>query len=159
MTSKSALAALAVLFMLQPASAEITPPTKAPPPVEIPAAPADLATADVATIRNMIIGQIDAFRKDDAEKAFSFAAPKIREIFRTPEIFLHMVRKSYKSVYRPQTYKFRTIRRIDGKIVQPVTLVGPSGITETALYIMERQPAGDWRIGACIMAQEPGHET
>lgn len=147
MTLKSALIALAVVFMMQPASAEI--PTK----------PAELATEDVAAIRNMIIGQIDAFRKDDAEKAFSFAAPKIREIFRTPEVFLHMVRKSYKSVYRPRTYEFRTIQSIDGKVVQPLIVVGPSGITETALYIMEIQPDGSWRIGACIMAQEPGHET
>lgn len=147
MKVKSALAALAVVFALQPALAEI------------PTAPANLATEDVATIRNMIIGQIDAFRKDDAEKAFSFAAPKIREIFRTPEVFLHMVRKSYQSVYRPQNYEFRTIQRIDGNVVQPVTVVGPSGITETALYIMEIQPDGSWRIGACIMAQEPGQKT
>jgi len=147
MKVKSVLAALAVVFALQPALAEI------------PTAPANLATEDVATIRNMIIGQIDAFRKDDAEKAFSFAAPKIREIFRTPEVFLHMVRKSYQSVYRPQKYEFRTIQRIDGNVVQPVTVVGPSGITETALYIMEIQPDGSWRIGACIMAQEPGQKT
>lgn len=151
MILKSILAVFAVVFMLQPAAAKIS--------GEIPTAPANLATEDVAAIRNMIIGQIDAFRKDDAEKAFSFAAPKIKEIFRTPEVFLHMVRKSYQSVYRPRTYKFRTIQSIDGKVVQPVTVVGPTGITETALYIMEIQPDGSWRIGACIMAQEPGHET
>jgi hypothetical protein len=155
MISKSILAVFIVVFMLQPAAAE----NPVENPAEIPTAPANLATEDVAAIRNMIIGQIDAFRKDDAEKAFSFAAPKIKKIFRTPEVFLHMVRKSYQSVYRPRTYKFRTIRSIDGKVVQPVTLVGPSGITETALYIMELQPDGSWRIGACIMAQEPGHET
>jgi hypothetical protein len=70
-----------------------------------------------------------------------------------------MVRKSYKSVYRPQKFDFRTIQRIDGKVVQPVTVIGPSGVTETALYIMEIQPDGTWRIGACIMAQEPGNDT
>lgn len=147
MMFKSALAVLAVVFLLQPAAAEI------------PTAPANLPTEDVAAIRNMIIGQIDAFRKDDAVKAFSFAAPKLKEIFRTPEIFLHMVRKSYKSVYRPRTYSFQTLQRIDGKVVQPLTVVGPSGITETALYIMEVQPDGSWRIEACIMAQASGHKT
>ncbi|CAN0600098.1 unnamed protein product, partial [Laminaria digitata] len=123
---KTALAMLLVVFTLQPAAAKI------------PTAPADLAIEDVATIRNMIIGQLDAFKRDDAETAFSFAAPKIKQIFRTPEIFLHMVRKSYQAVYRPQSYSFRTLQRIDGKIVQPVTIVGPSDITETALYIIER---------------------
>ena len=144
---KSSLAMLAVVFMLQPASAQI------------PTAPANLAAEDVADIRNLIIGQIDAFRKDDAEKAFSFAAPELKKIFRTPDVFLYMVRKSYKSVYRPQKFDFRAIQRIDGKVVQPVTVIGPSGVTETALYIMEIQPDGTWRIGACIMAQEPGNDT
>ena len=149
---RSAFAVLAVVLMLQPASAEspgVTPPVGAH----------GVATQDIAEIRNMIIGQIAAFREDDAEKAFSFAAPEIRKIFRTPEMFLYMVRKSYQAVYRPRKYEFRTIRNIDGKVVQPVTLVGPSGVTETALYIMELQPDGTWRIGACIMAQEPGNET
>lgn len=138
--------------MLQPASAEspgVTPPVGAQ----------SVATQDIAEIRNMIIGQIAAFREDDAEKAFSFAAPEIRKIFRTPEMFLYMVRKSYQAVYRPRKYEFRTIRNIDGKVVQPVTIVGPTGVTETALYIMEKQPDGTWRIGACIMAREPGSET
>lgn len=147
MIFRSTLAALAVVFMLQPAAAEI------------PASPANLPTGDVAAIRNIIIDQIAAFRKDDAAKAFSYAAPRLREIFRTPEIFLHMVKKSYQAVYRPRSYEFQTIRSIDDKVVQPVTVIGPSGITETALYIMEIQPDGSWRIGACIMAKEPGHET
>ena len=147
MTLKLTLALLASLFILQPASAEIH------------VKPVELATEDVAAIRNIIIGQINAFQKDDAQKAFSYASPRIKERFQTPETFLHMVRKSYQSVYRPQTYKFLTIQNFDRKIVQPVTVIGRSGITETALYIMEVQPDGSWRIGACIIAPEPGHAT
>jgi len=51
------------------------------------------------------------------------------------------------------------IQRIDGKIVQPFAVVGPSGVAETALYIMEPQSDGSWKIGACIMAREPGEDT
>ena len=152
MLFRSTFAIFTVVFLLQPALA------KTPPASPNPATPG-IATEDIAEIRNMIIGQISAFRDDDAEKAFSFAAPEIRKIFRTPEMFLYMVRKSYRAVYRPQKYEFRTIRKIDGKVVQPVTILGPSGVTETALYIMALQPDGTWRIGACIMAQEPGSET
>jgi len=121
--------------------------------------PAELPTEDVANIRNIILRQLNAFRDDDAEKAFSYAAPEIRRIFKTPEMFLHMVRKSYQSVYRPQSFAFKTIKRIDGNIVQPLAVVGPSGVSETALYIMEQQPDGSWKIGACIMAREPGKDT
>ncbi len=121
--------------------------------------PAELPTEDVADIRNIILRQLNAFRDDDAEKAFSYAAPEIRRIFKTPEMFLHMVRKSYQSVYRPQSFAFKTIKRIDGNIVQPLAVIGPSGVSETALYIMEQQPDGSWKIGACIMAREPGKDT
>ena len=126
---------------------------------DTPVAPAQLPAGDVAEIRNIIVGQLDAFKSDDAEKAFSFAAPNIRKIFGTAEIFLHMVRKSYQSVYRPRSFEFRPIQRIDGKIVQPLAVVGPSGVAETALYIMESQSDGSWKIGACIMAREPGEDT
>lgn len=147
---KTFLLSLALLFGLiaTPARAE---------PVDV--QPAGLQAADVADIRNIILGQLDAFREDDAEKAFSYAAPQIRRIFKTPDIFLHMVRKSYRSVYRPQSFEFRPIQRIDGNIVQPLAVVGPTGVSETALYIMEPQPDGTWKIGACIMAREPGKDT
>jgi len=155
MRLRCAFAALAVACGLQPAAAApLSPPTP-----EIPTAPANLPARDIAEIRNIIIGQLDAFKADDAEKAFSFAAPNIRRIFRTPEIFLHMVRKSYQSVYRPQSFEFRPVQRIDGNVVQPLAVVGPSGISETALYVMEAQPDGSWKIGACILAQEPGEDT
>ena len=121
--------------------------------------PAGIKAEDVAKIRNIILGQLDAFREDDAEKAFSFAAPQIQEIFKTPETFLHMVRKAYRSVYRPQSFEFRGTQRIYGNIVQPLEVIGPTGVSETALYVMEEQPDGTWKIGACIMAQEPGKNT
>ena len=53
---------------------------------DTPVAPAQLPTEDVAQIRNIIVGQLDAFKSDDAEKAFSFAAPNVRKIFRTAEV-------------------------------------------------------------------------
>lgn len=121
--------------------------------------PLRLPDADIAAIRNAILKQIEAFGRDDAETAFSFASPGIRKLFGTPEIFLHMVRKTYPSVYRPDRFGFRPLQLINDKIVQPVAIVGPTGVPETALYIMERQPDGVWKIGACIMAREPGEDT
>ncbi len=74
-------------------------------------------------------------------------------------MFLYIVRKSYPSVYRPRSHTFRPLIEIDGKIVQLVLLVGPTGIEETALYVMEKQPDGAWKIAACIMAQPGGKDT
>ena len=126
-------------------------------PVMVP--PAVLETEDLAKIRNVILRQLDAFRIDDADKAFSFATPQIQQVFKTAEIFLHTVRRSYRSVYRPRFFEFRDTQHIEGNIVQPLTVVGSTGVPETALYIMKLQPDGTWKIGACIMVPEPGKDT
>ena len=107
-------------------------------------------------IRSVIDQQIDAFKRDDATGAYSFAAPSIQQIFPSAEIFMQMVRQGYQPVYRPRSFEFDELTEIDGKIVQPVRVVGPDGVPVTALYIMERQPDGSWKIGGCVLTQGPG---
>ena len=107
--------------------------------------------ADGAAIREIIDSQISAFRRDDGETAFSFAAPSIRHMFGTVENFMDMVRGGYRPVYRPQAYRFGAITIIDGMIVQKVHIVGPDGHAVTAFYIMEKQPDGTWRIAGCSL--------
>ncbi len=107
--------------------------------------------ADSAAIRGVIDSQIEAFRRDDGETAFSFAAPSIRHMFGTVENFMGMVRGGYRPVYRPQSYRFGAITIIDGLIVQKVHIVGPDGRAVTAFYMMEKQPDGTWRIAGCSL--------
>ncbi len=115
----------------------------------------DIEGADVQGIRRIIERQIDAFKRDDAAGAYSFASPKIRKIFPTAEIFMRMVRQGYQPVYRPRSISFDELTRIDGKLVQVVRVVGPDGVPVTALYIMERQPDESWRIGGCVLTRAP----
>ncbi len=119
-------------------------------------AQADMEAADVQGIRRVIEQQIDAFKRDDGNRAFSFAAPAIRKIFPTAEIFMRMVRQKYQPVYRPRSFAFDALTRIDGRLVQPMRVVGPDGVPVTALYIMERQPDGSWKIGGCVLTREAG---
>ena len=56
---------------------------------------ADLSPADRDTIRGVIQGQVDAFRRDDGGAAFGYASPEIQEMFGTPDIFMDMVRQGY----------------------------------------------------------------
>jgi hypothetical protein len=102
-----------------------------------------------AEIRDIITRQIDAFRMDDAETAFSLAAPGIRRTFITPERFMIMVRAGYQAVYRPRVVEFRDIVSFEDKWVQAVYVVGPDGVPVIALYPMERQADGRWLIGGC----------
>ena len=114
-------------------------------------AQADLSAADRMAIQGVITRQIDAFRHDDAEAAFAFASPGIQMQFNTPDRFLDMVRRAYPAVHRPRTVEFTGLRLGEGGIVQEVELVGPDGALQLALYSMERDAAGTWRISGCAL--------
>lgn len=115
--------------------------------------------ADSAAIRAVIEGQIAAFRRDDGEAAFGFAAPAIRRQFGTVDIFMDMVRGGYGAVYRPQTYRLGALAVIDDLIVQKVHIVGPDGRAVTAFYIMEKQADGSWRIAGCSLGAAEERST
>ncbi len=121
-------------------------------------AQASLAPADARAVREVIEAQIDAFRKDDAAKAFSLATPGIRESFGSPERFIEMVRSSYAAVYRPSSVAFEAPVVLEGQVVQPVRLTDAQGRAWIALYPMQRQPDGQWRTNGCQLARLPGQQ-
>ena len=114
---------------------------------------AALSQADRDTIRSVITSQLDAFRRDDAPGAYAEAAPGIRRLFPTPDIFLEMVRRGYPPVYRPRSAEFTSLATEDGQLVQRVEIVGPDGEAHIALYTMEREPDGTWRIAGCVLTE------
>ena len=105
---------------------------------------------DAAAVRKVIEAQIDAFRKDDAPRAFSYATPGIRMTFGTAENFMAMVRSQYAAVYRPRTVAFDApIAITDDELMQPVRLTDAQGVAWRALYPMERGADGVWRTNGC----------
>jgi len=123
----------------------------------LPAGAQTPSQADRAEFQRIITEQIAAFRADDGETAYGFAAPTIRRLFPTPDVFMRMVRQGYRPVYRPQSFRFGDAA-LDplGRPAQRVTIVGPDGKTYDALYSMERQPDGSWRIDGCTLLEIPG---
>ena len=118
-----------------------------------------LSGPEAAAVREVIAAQLDAFRRDDAQRAFSFAAPGIRQMFGTAENFMQMVRSSYGVVYRPQSVKFEKFEVVDDEVFQPVRMTDAQGQAWIALYAMERQPDGTWRINGCQLARLTERET
>ena len=49
-------------------------------------------------VRNTISSQIEAFKENNIEKAYTFAAPNIQAQFSTPEVFGSMVQNGYLSL-------------------------------------------------------------
>ncbi|GAB4353594.1 MAG: DUF4864 domain-containing protein [Kiloniellaceae bacterium] len=133
---------LALLCLLLCLSAAAPPGAALAQDVERPSAAAQQA------IVGTISAQLEAFQRDDGVRAFSYATPALRQLFRTPENFMAMVRGGYQPVYRPRSVEFLDARVIDGQTAQAVRFVGPDGRTVIALYTMERQPDGSWRIAA-----------
>ena len=116
-----------------------------------------ISETEKTEFQRIITAQISAFRADDGPAAYSFAAPTVRNIFPTPEIFMSMVKRGYPQVYRPQSFNF-TEALIDpmGRPAQKMLVVGPDGKTYEALYSMEKQPDGTWRISGCTLLEISG---
>jgi hypothetical protein len=114
------------------------------------AAPAR-AGDDVAAAQGVIRSQVEAFGRDDAAAAYSYAAPAIQEIFPQADIFMSMVRNSYAPVYRHKSFDFGEARVSDGTIAQRVHIVDADGIPWEALYTLELQPDGSVKITGCVL--------
>jgi Domain of unknown function (DUF4864) len=114
------------------------------------AAPAR-AGDDVAAAQSIIRAQVDAFSHDDAETAYSYAAPAIRSMFPQADIFLGLVKQRYAPVYRHRSFEFGEAKVSDGKIAQRVHIVDADGEVWEALYTLEQQPDGSVKITGCIL--------
>jgi hypothetical protein len=121
----------------------------------LPAGAAD--EADRAAARATIGRQVEAFGRDDAGTAYAQAAPGIREMFPTPEVFLGMVRTNYGPVYRHRSFVFGAMQeRGATTLSQSVAIQDVHGVDWTAEYSLERQADGQWRIAGCRLSKAPG---
>jgi hypothetical protein len=115
-----------------------------------------VAEVDARAARSLVSAQLDAFAKDDAKRAFSYAAPSIRAMFGTPERFIAMVRTGYPVVYRAAGVTFLVPLQSDGDLVQGVHLTDGAGALWLATYRLERQADGSLRIAGCDVRPATG---
>jgi len=106
---------------------------------------------DVAAAQSVIRSQAEAFGRDDAAAAYSYAAPAIRNIFPRPEIFMSMVQQGYPPVYRHKSFEFGEARAEGGVIAQRVHIIDADGEAWEALYTLEQEPDGSLKITGCSL--------
>ncbi|MHC4044661.1 DUF4864 domain-containing protein [Bradyrhizobium sp. 23AC] len=106
---------------------------------------------DVATAQGVIRAQEQAFVRDDASAAYSHAAPAIKEIFPAPDIFLSMVQNGYAPVYRHKSFEFGESKSEGGWIAQRVHIIDANGEAWEALYTLEQQADGSYKITGCSL--------
>jgi len=115
-----------------------------------------LEPGDRAAVRLIIEKQLAAFADDDAEQAFSFASPKIQDMFVTARNFMDMVRFAYPVVYRPASLSFQVPYWENDEVWQTVEMRDAQGMDWTALYTLLRQADGVWRINGCVLRRGLG---
>jgi hypothetical protein len=120
---------------------------------------AALAAADEKSVRTVVESQLAAFAKDDANKAFSFAAPNVRQAVGTATGFMAMVRRDYPVVYRPASVAFLKPDGKGGQAVQRVHMIDAAGDAWMAIYSLERQKNKAWRITGCVVVENTGRMT
>jgi len=106
---------------------------------------------DATAAQGVIRAQEQAFARDDAAAAYSHAAPAIKEIFPAPDIFMSMVQNGYAPVYRHKSFEFGESKSEGSWISQHVHIVDANGEAWEALYTLEQQPDGSYKITGCSL--------
>ena len=110
-----------------------------------------LAADDVAAAQSVIRSQEQAFGRDDAAAAYSYAAPAIREIFPRADVFMAMVQNQYAPVYRHRSFEFGEVRVEGNSVAQRVHIIDANGQAWEAMYTLEQQGDGSFKITGCTL--------
>jgi hypothetical protein len=107
---------------------------------------------EIKAAQTVIDSQLKAFIANDGVAAYSFAAPNVKRIFPTVDTFMSMVTNGYAPVRKPQSYSFGKVEQTGpSSIIQQVLIVGPDGKDYEAVYTLELQPDGSFKITGCSL--------
>ncbi len=107
---------------------------------------------EIKAAQTVIDSQLKAFIANDGAAAYSFAAPNVKRIFPTVDTFMSMVTNGYAPVRKPQSYSFGKAEQTGpSSIIQQVLIVGPDGKDYEAVYTLELQPDGSFKITGCSL--------
>ena len=102
----------------------------------------------------IITQQLRAIARDDAAAAYAEASPMVQRIFPSPDVFMGMVRGGYAPIYRNKDFNFGEAGvDASGRPFQRVEIIGMDGQHYSAIYYMEQQADGSWKISGVVMAQ------
>jgi Domain of unknown function (DUF4864) len=113
------------------------------------AAEPEMRASDWKAIEQVISAQRAALVAGDGDKAFSYATPAIRAQFGDTDTFMVMVRVAYPALVTARYTEFMEGAVISGLVIQPLRLIDPDNTVRVALYTLEKQEDGAWRISGC----------
>ena len=116
---------------------------------------ADEVSRVMEEVHLTISSQIEAFKKNDVEEAYTFAAPNIQAQFPNPDTFGLMVRNGYPIIWKPKSFKFVKFKDLGNKCIQRVLFKSYGGSLETYDYILEKNN-NLWKIAGVLTIKSAG---
>lgn len=113
----------------------------------------DISAADAIAIHTVVQTQFDAFAQDDAVGAFELASLDTRTKVGSPDKFLHLVKKHYNPLYRHEMAVFSPPEVIEGETIQVVRVTTRDSHVWLAVYRMQREQDGSWKIDSCHLLE------
>ena len=114
--------------------------------------PREPAPRDWKAIKAVIGDQLATLKKDDGARAFKHAAPALQAQFGDAATFLRMVHAGYQPLIDARHREYLDGAVVEGQVIQPVRLVLKDDTVLVALYTMQKDDAGRWRIAGCLLA-------
>ena len=98
----------------------------------------------------IIESQIQAFLDENADLAYSYAAPLIKMKFTNPKEFMLMVKNYYEPVYNPKQFYFLDAKYYEGAIYHQLQIISQKNEPFLATYSLI-QDGGKWKISGCTV--------
>jgi hypothetical protein len=105
--------------------------------------------SDWKAIQQVIAAQRAALVAGDGDEAFGYATPELRAQFGDANNFTAMVQVAYPALLTARYAEFLDGEVVEGRVVQPLRLIGSDNSVRLALYTLEKQANGAWRISGC----------
>ena len=117
------------------------------------AAETTLRAAEWTAIRQVIDDQQAALKAGDGAKAFVVRiAGNPRAVRQHPNTSWRWCANGYGALLAARYTEFLEGAVIDGVVIQPMRIIAPDNSVLVALYTMEKQKDGRWRIAGCVLA-------
>jgi hypothetical protein len=115
---------------------------------------AEPTEAEVKAMQSVVGAQLEAFREQRHQDAFSHAAPSIQAMFGDVDTFIQMVRRGYAPVYSNKGFNFGTsFTDNTGQFAQRVVIDAKDGKRYEAIYTLQQLADGTWKITSCTLLE------
>ncbi len=101
--------------------------------------------------REVVKQQLEAFKINDADKAYYFAAPLIKKQFEDPKSFMKMVEENYEPVSNPKNFYFIKSKFSNNEIYHQLQIISQSNQSYIATYSLVFYKK-EWKISGCIIS-------